>query len=240
MATATTETAPSRVERGGLLKRTTQLAGMTLLTATACFLSAGTLHWPRGWVYLGLQVAIVTASLVLIVRANPALVTARGRIHHDAKRFDKVILRIYVLLLFAVVVVAGLDAVRYHWSAVLPFATVYWGVLLNLLTTVPVVWALLVNPFAEPAVRIQKEREHVPITKGPYRFVRHPMYAGLILGSAAPPLILGSAWALVPAAASMILFVVRTALEDRTLCAELRGYREYAQQTRYRLLPGIW
>lgn len=80
----------------------------------------------------------------------------------------------------------------------------------------------------------------MPITTGPYRFVRHPMCTGLILGSAAPPLILGSAWALVPAAATMILFVVRTALEHRTLRAELQGYAEYARQTRYRLLPGIW
>jgi protein-S-isoprenylcysteine O-methyltransferase Ste14 len=151
-----------------------------------------------------------------------------------------VILRIYVLLLFAVVVVAGLDVVRYHWTAALPFATVYVGVLLNVLTTVPVLWALMVNPFAEAAVRIQKERQHVAITKGPYGFVRHPMYTGLILGSASPPLILGSAWALVPAALTMVLFLVRTALEDRTLRAELPGYAEYAQQTRYRLVPGIW
>jgi len=98
----------------------------------------------------------------------------------------------------------------------------------------------MVNPFAEPAVRIQKERQHVAIAKGPYRFVRHPMYTGLILGSASPPLILGSAWALVPAALIMVLFLVRAALEDRTLRAELQGYAEYAQKTRYRLVPGIW
>lgn len=165
MATATTERAPSRVERGGVLKRTTQLVGMTLLTATACFLSAGTLHWPRAWVYLCLQVA-VTASWVLIVRANPALATARRRIHRDGKRFDKVILRIYVLLLLAVLVVAGLDAVRYHWS-VLPFATVYWGVLVNLLTTVPVLWALLVNPLLNPPCASTRNASTCRSPRGP-------------------------------------------------------------------------
>jgi len=70
--------------------------------------------------------------------------------------------------------------------------------------------------------------------------VRHPGYAAAILGAPGYPLILGSWWGLVPVAALMALFVVRTALEDRTLLAELPGYREYAHPTRYRLLPMVW
>ena len=233
-------TARSGVEREALLKRLAQLVMTTLLTAAACFLSAGTVDWPRAWVYLGLQAAIVAVSAVLILRENPALVGARGRIHRDAKRFDKVILGLYIVLLFTVVTVAGLDTVRYHWSSPLPIATLYWGILLSVLSTIPGLWALMVNPFAEVAVRIQRERGQAPVTQGPYQLVRHPMYTGVILGNLAPPLILGSAWAFVPAAGTMILFVVRTALEDQTLRAELPGYADYAQRTRYRLLPGIW
>jgi protein-S-isoprenylcysteine O-methyltransferase Ste14 len=240
MTAAMADTGPSRVERGVLLKRLAQLVMTTLLTAGACFLSAGTLDWPRAWVYLRLQAAIVAVSAVLILRGNATLVNARGRIHRDAKRFDKVILGLYVVLLFTVVTVAGLDTVRYHWSSPLSIATLYWGILLSVLSTIPALWALMVKPFAEVAVRIQREREQAPVTQGPYQLVRHPMYTGVILGSLAPPLILGSAWAFLPAAATMILFVVRTALEDRTLRAELPGYREYAQRTRDRLLPRIW
>jgi len=220
-------------------RRLLQLVVTTILTGVALFASAGTLHWLRGWIYFGLGVAIVTVSGIVLIRTNPAVIQARGKIHRDAKFFDKVILRIYALLLFAAPVVAGLDAVRYRWSS-LPFATLYWGVALQVVTIVPALWAMMENPFAEPAVRIQKERGHEVITKGPYRFVRHPMYVGVILGAFAVPLVLGSTWAFVPAIAMAVLFVVRTALEDRTLRAELPGYEDFTKHTRYRLIPGIW
>jgi protein-S-isoprenylcysteine O-methyltransferase Ste14 len=70
--------------------------------------------------------------------------------------------------------------------------------------------------------------------------VRHPGYVGYILSHFGTPLILGSLWALIPALIVLPLFIVRTALEDRTLQEELDGYSEYAQQVRYRLLPGVW
>ena len=101
-------------------------------------------------------------------------------------------------------------------------------------------WAMLANPFFEKTVRIQEERGHHVATGGPYRFVRHPGYVAFILMGFALPLGVGSAWALVPAGLNAALIVARTALEDRTLRRELPGYAEYAQRTRYRLLPGVW
>jgi protein-S-isoprenylcysteine O-methyltransferase Ste14 len=89
-------------------------------------------------------------------------------------------------------------------------------------------------------VRIQEDRGHQVVTGGPYRYVRHPMYVGIILLFPCMALFLGSWWALVPASLIAILMVIRTALEDRTLRAELPGYAEYAQRVRYRLLPGVW
>ena len=101
-------------------------------------------------------------------------------------------------------------------------------------------WATGSNAFFSLTVRIQKERSHAVATGGPYRFVRHPSYAGGILFELAAPIMLGSWWALIPGGLNAILFVIRTALEDKTLQAELDGYQEYAQRTRYRVLPGIW
>jgi protein-S-isoprenylcysteine O-methyltransferase Ste14 len=101
-------------------------------------------------------------------------------------------------------------------------------------------WAMASNAFFAEGVRIQRERGHTVTAGGPYRYVRHPGYVGAILSQAATPFLLGSAWALIPTAASAALYVARTYLEDKTLREELPGYKEYAQQIRYRLLPGVW
>jgi protein-S-isoprenylcysteine O-methyltransferase Ste14 len=89
-------------------------------------------------------------------------------------------------------------------------------------------------------VRIQKEREHSAVTNGPYRLVRHPSYASAIWSYLAFPFMLDALWALIPGVLMMIVLIIRTALEDRTLREELPGYEQYAEKTRYRLLPGVW
>jgi protein-S-isoprenylcysteine O-methyltransferase Ste14 len=136
-------------------------------------------------------------------------------------------------------VVAGLDK-RFAWSPRLPLllhgtAFVIIGLGYSLST-----WATVANRFFSAVARIQREREHVVVTTGPYQYVRHPGYAGAIVTSLATPLLLGSLWALVPAALAVCQLVIRTALEDRFLQDELEGYHHYAAQVRYRLLPGVW
>ena len=222
-----------------ILRRFGQVIGYLLLWAAVLFASAGSLHWPRAWVYLALYVGGLVVTVVFVLRANPEVIVARGRRHKDTKRFDKICVVIYTPLVFVLPLVAGFDAVRFHWSS-LPFATLYVGAALFVLGIGATVWAMAVNPFLEETVRIQTDRGHRVITAGPYRFVRHPMYVGIILSYLAAPLVLGSVWAYVPAVATILLFIWRTALEDRMLRKELPGYEEYAQGTRYRLLPAVW
>jgi protein-S-isoprenylcysteine O-methyltransferase Ste14 len=102
------------------------------------------------------------------------------------------------------------------------------------------IWAMAVNDFYSRVVRIQEDRGQYVVMDGPYRFVRHPSYIGTIFSWACAALALGSWLALAPVVLIGATLTVRTALEDRTLQEELPGYREYAQQTRYRLLPGVW
>jgi protein-S-isoprenylcysteine O-methyltransferase Ste14 len=99
---------------------------------------------------------------------------------------------------------------------------------------------MVVNPFFEKTVRIQLEHGHQVVDTGPYAYVRHPGYTGFIAWIIATPLLLCSAWAFAPALLAIIGVVIRTALEDRTLHAELPGYPEYAARVRYRLAPGLW
>jgi protein-S-isoprenylcysteine O-methyltransferase Ste14 len=137
-------------------------------------------------------------------------------------------------------VAAPLD-VRYGWTAPLPSWVHITGNALVIIGFAILTWSMVTNRHFEATVRLQSDRDHHVMTGGPYRFVRHPGYVGTIIAFYfGTPLALGSAAMIVPALIGLITMVIRTALEDRTLQAELPGYAEFAQQTRYRLLPGIW
>ncbi len=206
------------------------------------FLSAGQLDWVWGWVFLALLAAILISHVLILVPINPELLAERSRgiRQEGAKRWDK-----WVTMFAAGMgtmgswLVASLD-VRFEWSASAPLAFHIGGLIVSVLGWALFMWAMGANAFFSEAVRIQEERGHTVVTDGPYRYVRHPGYVGAILALLATPLLLGSLWALIPAGLAAIGYVVRTGLEDKTLQDELSGYAEYAQQTRYRLLPGVW
>jgi protein-S-isoprenylcysteine O-methyltransferase Ste14 len=144
-----------------------------------------------------------------------------------------------VSISFPLVIVAGLDH-RFRWSPVFPLWLNVIGFILVAAGYTFASWALAENRFFSSMVRIQTDRGHAVCDSGPYRLVRHPGYAGNILPLPGIVLALGSVWTLIPAAVALIIAVTRTALEDRTLRAELPGYRDYARRVHYRLLPGIW
>lgn len=218
------------------------IRGVLSMTAMIAllFVAAGRLNWSRGWIFVALFLASMIVMGTLLRLLNPATMRARmagpGK---DTKPFDRIFLRIFIPLVFLQPVVAALDAVRFRWTA-MPFAAVWPGALLLLVSTSLMTWAMVVNPHAEMSVRIQTDRGHRVITTGPYRFVRHPMYVGMLLMYCSFNLILGTWWAFVVVAAIAALVVWRTAMEDRTLMRELPGYSDFAAQTRWRLLPGLW
>jgi len=207
---------------------------------SAVFLGAGRLNWTRGWISVALSVVCMTALGLVAQRYNPELMAQRARWRRkDTKRFDKTFLSIYLPLVLFHPVLAGLDAVRFRWSS-MPFAFVYVGGAIYVASAAVIGWVMVVNPYAESSVRIQNDRGHAAVSSGPYRFVRHPMYVGVIVMGIAMPLVWGSLWALLLGGVTAMMFVVRTALEDLTLRRELPGYEEYAARTRYRLIPGVW
>ena len=204
------------------------------------FVSAGKLDWVNAWIYVGLVSAYLITYTSVCVRLNPEMLNSRGRFSKEGtKTFDKVYAFLYLPLGFSIVVVCGLDAARYKWSTMPLWLTVL-GVVLILPAFAVATWAMAVNPYFECSVRIQEDRGQEVIKSGPYKFVRHPGYAALALSLFAAPLILGSWWGLAPSAVLILIVIARTALEDRTLQEELPGYREYAGQTRCRLLPLVW
>jgi protein-S-isoprenylcysteine O-methyltransferase Ste14 len=101
-------------------------------------------------------------------------------------------------------------------------------------------WATYSNPFFSTFVRIQRERGHHVIDRGPYAFVRHPGYAGAVVAHLVLPIALGSLLGLVPAVLGVVLIALRAVAEERTLALRLPGYREYAGRVRWRFVPGVW
>ncbi|MBN1507591.1 MAG: isoprenylcysteine carboxylmethyltransferase family protein, partial [Sedimentisphaerales bacterium] len=165
-------------------------------------------------------------SAVYLWRVNPEIFVARGKIHAGTKPWDKVLLVLLLVSFLAILVVAPLDAGRFHWSSVPLWLTVL-GYILLCVNFFLSVWAESVNQFAEPSVRIQTDRGHKVVDTGPYAIVRHPMYLSGLFLCAGIPLTLGSFWALIPAAVATVVLIVRTIMEDKTLQKELEGYKEY-------------
>ncbi len=211
-----------------------------IIWVVAAFAGAGRLDWARGWVCVAVYMLVMTATGALVKRFNPGLTEARAKfIRKETPPFDKIFMLIYIPLAFIQVLVAGLDAVRFH-ALPLPEWTLFPGIVLFVAAMAMVAWSLLANPFAESTVRIQPDRGQTVVSTGPYHIVRHPMYVGFVLMWPATALMWGSGWAMAVAALMLILVVWRTAEEDNFLRRELPGYQEYVDLTRFRLVPGLW
>ncbi len=226
---------PART-RALVRRRMLQLGVSLTVQAAALFLASGRLDWTPAWIYLGLYVAMIAFTRLLV--HDPELFAERAQMGKDAKRWDKVLSTLFGVAGLAVLLAAGLDA-RFAVS-VLPPGALLAGVVLFTAGFALASWAMASNRFFSSFVRIQTDRGHTVATSGPYRLVRHPGYVGFMVSIAGTALLLRSGWALAPATLTALGLVVRTVLEDRTLLAELPGYREYARSVRYRLVPGFW
>jgi len=204
------------------------------------FLIAGRLNWPGGWRFILLGVATQLLSAILLLPRHGDLIAERSKMQANTKPWDRLLAPLVSMAgPLAWVVTAALDA-RFNWSS--PVSPWFWipALAVGLAASAFTLWAMITNRFFAATVRIQAERGQSVVNSGPYRIVRHPGYLGSLVFDLVAPLILGSWWAYIPVAITMALIILRTALEDRTLQAELPGYAQFARETRFRLLPGIW
>jgi protein-S-isoprenylcysteine O-methyltransferase Ste14 len=204
-------------------------------------LISGDWGWWEAWVYALVNVLGFALSRALAARRHPDLIAERARMlqHADTKPWDNILSPLVGMGGGLVPLVAGLDA-RFGWSSAFSSAVKIASLVIFLVGYTLGGYALIENRFFSGVVRIQVERGHHVVSGGPYRWIRHPGYAGALLAYLASPFLLDSSWAILPAAFLSVVLVIRTALEDQTLQAELDGYQEYARRVRYRLLPGVW
>jgi protein-S-isoprenylcysteine O-methyltransferase Ste14 len=223
----------------GILRRFGQVATVFVIQALILFLAAGRLNWTWAWVFLIICLASVSINSAFMLTTSPETIAERGR-GKEMRNWDKIVSGLWSIALFlAVPLVAGLDE-RSGWSQVSNAGYNLLGAVMLALGLGLGGWAMIANAYFSTVVRIQTDRGHSVCRTGPYRFVRHPGYVGFTLQSLGTPLLLGSLWALIPGLTATILMIIRTSLEDRMLQAELPGYRDFVQEVRYRLLPGVW
>ena len=197
--------------------------------------------WWEAWIYAGIWILGFAGSRALAARRHPDLLAERARFmqHENVKAWDRVLSTLVGLGSGVIPMVAGLDA-RFGSSFTfsLPVKMVSLAGILAGFAWAS--YALIENRFFSGVVRIQTDRGHQVVSSGPYRWVRHPGYAGGLVSFWATPFFLDSIWAFLPVAFVTIALVIRTHLEDKTLQNELAGYRDYVKQVHYRLLPGVW
>ncbi|MEW6093054.1 MAG: isoprenylcysteine carboxylmethyltransferase family protein [Chloroflexota bacterium] len=196
-----------------------------LILIAILFGVVGRWDWWNGWALSGIYILWTLGTILFILPVNPQMLAERtiSGVKAGAKKWDMTMVSLMGLMVFAMYIVACLD-VRFGWSPAVPLAAQVSALVICLLGyAVLLQWAMIVNAFFTTIVRIQTERQHTVVTRGPYHVVRHPGYLGTILFYLFTPILLGSLWALIPSIAAGLVLVMRTAKEDKTLQAELPG-----------------
>ncbi|EJZ18053.1 isoprenylcysteine carboxylmethyltransferase family protein [Rhizobium sp. Pop5] len=205
----------------------------------ALFWPAGTLDWPRGWIFLGLFLALTAIAIVWIRKTNPELFAARSKYQKGTKPWDAVVATLTIILFAAILPVGAFDDGRFHWAPQ-PGWVVLIGYVILIAGYLGLTWAQAVNRHFEPTVRIQTDRDHKVIDTGPYAVIRHPGYAFALLLGFGMALSLGSLYALIPAGLLVVVLFGRTLGEEAELRKGLAGYKQYMERVRWRWIPGIW
>jgi protein-S-isoprenylcysteine O-methyltransferase Ste14 len=211
------------------------------LIGAVLFLAAEDWGWRQAWAFLGESGALSLAIGLGLAKTDPELLRARMTSPFGGGQRPKDLAVIVAMSLGFVAWLAlmGLDAQRFMWTTVPLGAQILGAVLIGL--GMWLVWGTFrANPYATPQVKVQEDRGQRVISDGPYRYIRHPMYAGALLYVLGAPLVLGSLWGLLGGALLTVGMGVRAVFEEEVLKTGLPGYDAYMKQVPWRIVPGVW
>lgn len=211
----------------------------TFLFFSIIFISAGRIDYWQGLIYviIGLLMGLLNYT---VLKVDSELLNERSKPGEGTKKWDKIILGLSFVITISMYITAGLDSGRYHSSPDFHWSIYIPGIILTISGQLLFLIAQKQNKFFSSTVRIQTDRGHIVCNTGLYKSVRHPAYMGSIIQSLGFPLLFGSLWSIIPIFLLIILLITRTNLEDKTLKNELQGYLEYANKTRYKIIPYVW
>jgi protein-S-isoprenylcysteine O-methyltransferase Ste14 len=217
-----------------------ELAGMLIVFAVAMFGAAGTMDWVAGWVFLILFFTFAVALSLWLLKHDPGLLKERMTMFRpEQKTWDKVFLPVVLVAFMGWLILMPLDAVRFRWSR-MPVWLQPVGAIIMLLSFYVFFLAYRENSYLSPMVRIQSDRGQRVISTGPYSYVRHPMYSGVVLLTVGTSLLLGSWYGLAVGMVIVVMVAIRAVFEERMLRAELKGYEGYMARVKFRLIPHVW
>jgi len=211
-----------------------------LVLAALLFISAGSLKFWQGWVFMVLNLIAGLCSCIYFYKHDLQLLERR-MLKKEKISEQRLIMTLWKVLAAVSIVLSGYDY-QFGWSRTFPGPVPLWLTLLALLLVlgghVLFFQVLKANRFA--ASIIQVEAGQAVVATGPYRFVRHPMYSAGVIIWLCTPLALGS-YAAVPVCVLIIPAIIfRLLNEEKVLRQELPGYSEYCRRTRFRLVPFVW
>jgi protein-S-isoprenylcysteine O-methyltransferase Ste14 len=207
---------------------------LTVSLTTLLFLAAGTTQVPALWTSLA---AISALLLVTMLVVDPQL--AEERAHPGTGAIDPGMRFAASCLFLLTLTTAAVDVGRLHASDNMPAGLRFVALILFTLSGSLQAWAMAVNPFFSPLVRLQKERGHHVIDRGPYRYLRHPGYLAMLISVPTTAVAIGSWLALIPATGFGVVIVRRANMEDDFLKKNLPGYTAYADQVPVGLFPHL-
>jgi len=210
-----------------------------IIFSAILFICAGRLDYYQGWIFLSVNI-LSTLMNYFTIHKNSGLINERSNIGEGVKTWDKLLLGLSAIIYLIIIVISGLDSGRFIRTLKFNWITSITGVIIMIIGQIIFLTARSQNNFFSSVVRIQKDRGHIVCDKGLYKIVRHPGYFGMILSLIGLPLITTSIWSIIPTLIAIILLLIRTSLEDKTLVNELDGYVDYTRKTHYKLIPLIW
>jgi len=218
------------------LRRFYQVVSLLIIEGLLLFFSAGSWQWIWAWIYIFLQLIMIVSNGLLL---QGDLIEERGRKSKNVKKWDKLLNSINAIPTLLMYVICGLDF-RFAWTGNILIIFHISGLLIIVAGSLVFTFSMKANRYFSTLVKIEPEKGHYVAQSGPYKVIRHPGYMGYIFMTIGTPVALGTLWGLIPAIITAIIFIIRTAFEDKTLIKELPRYYEYTQKVKYRLLPFLW
>jgi len=217
-----------------------QVVSTLVIYALPLLIPAGIRAWPSAWVFLGLWYGFWLLILIWLYVQNPDLFWERMLTTTTGQKvWDKILGPLLYVAIFLWLLFTAFDAGRFHWSSV-PQSVEIIGAFILGASFVLFFLTFRANSYLSPVVRVQEDRRQVVITTGPYRFVRHPMYAATLIFFLGTPLLLGAWYGVLVSPIAVVVLAWRAVLEEKTLQKDLPGYDEYMTRTKYRLIPFVW